>query len=108
MIALLSIAANLLWILGLSLVLVALSWANWAAKTSRTRLRSVLARPSIRRALDLGLVLFCAGLAATAHRGWEKAIWALAALIFTALSIWGTHDEKRSEENQNNEPGPPV
>ena len=104
---LLPVAANLLWILGLSLVLAALSWANWAARTSRTRLRSGLARPSIRRALDLGLALFCTGLATTAHRGWEKALWALTALVFT-VSIWRIRDGKRPAESRDREPGPPV
>lgn len=100
MIDVLSVIANFLWILGLSLLLAALSWANWAAKMSGTRLRSVLARPSIRRALDFGLALFCTGLAATAQRGWEKALWALLALVFAGQGVWSLRD--RSEQRDEN------
>jgi len=71
------VASNSLWILGLAVVLATLSWAYWAAQTAGERLRAVLGRPRVQRFVNLGLCLFCAGLAATAHAWWERGLWAL-------------------------------
>jgi hypothetical protein len=74
-----AVAANALWVLGLSLVLAALSWARWVAQEEGARTRDVLARRGLRRAVDLGLLLFCAGLAATSRRTWERVVWGVLA-----------------------------
>lgn len=95
MIDLPSIAANSLWILGLAVVLAALSWANWEAKTARGRLRQALATPSIGRALDFGLALFCAGLAGVARPGWERALWGALAVLWLARMFWSFWDKRR-------------
>lgn len=87
------VAANSLWVLGLAVVLAALSWANWAAKTAGTRLRHVLARPPIRRALDFGLALFCAGLAATADPWWQQALWAALSVAWIVQILWPTRSD---------------
>ncbi|MFN3761910.1 MAG: hypothetical protein ACK4WK_01755 [Anaerolineae bacterium] len=84
-----SVAANALWVLGLALILTALSWANWAAARERIPFRSALGRPGVRRALDGGLVLFCAGLAATGRTLWEQVLWGVLAVGFGVLMIWG-------------------
>lgn len=88
MIDLCSVAANALWVLGLALILAALSWANWVAARERIRFRSALGQPGIRRATDGGLVLFCAGLAATGRTWWEQALWGVLAVGLIALAIW--------------------
>jgi hypothetical protein len=82
------VAANALWILGLSLILAALSWANWVAARERIPFRRALGRPGVRRAVDGGLMLFCAGLAATGRTGWERALWGVLAAGCGALAIW--------------------
>ena len=84
MIDLPAVAANTLWILGLSLALAALSWAHYTASQRGTRLRRELAHPAPRTALDAGLLLFCAGLAATSTRWWERALWILLTAAWAA------------------------
>jgi len=59
------VVANSLWILGLAVLLAVFSWARWIAHTKQSRLRTALKRPSIQTALDVGLFIFCTGLAAT-------------------------------------------
>lgn len=92
-----SIAANALWILGLAFFLAALSWANWAAARERIPFRSGLGRPGVRRAVDGGLVLFCAGLAATGRTGWERALWGVLAAGFGALAVWEERTGRRKD-----------
>jgi len=82
-----SVAANALWILGLALILAALSWAYWVAARENVRFRVALNRPGVARALDIGLMLFCAGLAATARTGWERALWGVLAVASALLVI---------------------
>ena len=73
------VIANSLWVLGLSVLLAALSWAHWVASTEKSRFRTVLRRPATQLTLDLGLFLFCSGLAATARAWWERVLWGLLA-----------------------------
>lgn len=86
------VVANGLWIVGLALLLAALSWAYWAAGTEGTGVRAVLRRPWAQRLSVLGLLLFCAGLAATGRRWWERAVWGLLAatlVVQALLTGWG-------------------
>ena len=90
------VIANSLWIVGLAVLLAVLSWARWIAHTEQSRLRSMLKQPSIQIALDVGLVLFCAGLAATGRAWWERVLWGLlaAAWLVQAWLAW-TNARKR-------------
>jgi hypothetical protein len=81
------VIANSLWILGLAVLLAALSWARWVAHTEQNRLRTVLKRPSIQIALDVGLFLFCAGLATTGRAWWERILWGLLAAAWV-VQVW--------------------
>jgi len=81
------VIANSLWILGLAVLLAALSWARWIAQTEQSRLRIVLKRPPIQIALDAGLFLFCAGLAATGRAWWERVLWGLLAAAWV-VQAW--------------------
>ena len=76
------VAANSLWILGLAVLLAALSWAYWAANVERIRFRAALGRPRLRQVVDLGLILFCAGLAVTGRAWWERVLWGLMAALW--------------------------
>jgi hypothetical protein len=71
------VMANGLWVLGLALLLATLSWAHWAASMERTRFRTILGRPGVQRTTNLALALFCLGLATTARKWWERAVWGL-------------------------------
>jgi hypothetical protein len=96
------VIANSLWILGLAVLLAVLSWAHWVASTEGKQLRAVLGRPRTRQGLDLGLFLFCAGLAATGRAWWERVLWGLlaAAWVFQAWSARpGARKRKSSDAN---------
>ena len=87
-----AVAANGLWVLGLSLVLAALSYGRWErAASRRSPARSAGderqdVQPGRGRAsatwADLGVLLFCAGLAATSDRWWERVVWSVLALAW--------------------------
>jgi hypothetical protein len=97
------VVANSLWILGLAVLLAVLSWARWIAQTEQSDLRIVLNQPSIQTALDVGLFLFCAGLAATGRAWWERVLWGLLAVAWV-VQVWvvwaNARKQKSSEENR--------
>lgn len=82
------VVGNSLWIAGLALLLATVSWASWVASTQRPRFRALLAWPGTQRVLDLGLVLFCAGLAATSRAWWEQVLWGVLALGWAVQALW--------------------
>ena len=88
MIDLCTIIANGAWIAGLALLLAVLSGSHWVASVERRTLRAVLARHSAQVGLNVGLALFCAGLAATARAWWEQALWALLAAVWVARVVY--------------------
>ena len=81
--------ANGLWVAGVALLLAALSWAHWRASRERRPLRAELRRPDTGRALNAGMVFFCAGLAATGQRWWEWVLWGLLSLGFLLQAVLG-------------------
>ena len=82
-----NLAANALWIGGLSLALAALSFAAWEAGTLKEKIATRLGRPGYRAALNLAAVLVCLGLAGTAGRWWESGLWLLLGVAFLAQTI---------------------
>ena len=83
----LGVATNSVWILGLALVLAVLSYADWSAHTTRQRLREVLGRAAFRVALWSGLTCFCAGVALSGGRWWERILWGVLAVMALA-EVW--------------------
>ena len=81
------VGLSALWIVGLSLELAALGIALYLASEEKQRLGKVLSRKGSRLALDLGMLLFCAGLAGLAVTGWEKLLWGLLGVSIIA-SNW--------------------
>lgn len=80
-----------MWIVGLSIVLAALSFGDYAAAQQRVRLRAVLAWPEYQAALNGGLALFCLGLVGSLGAWWEQLLWAALAIAFgyQAWAAWG-------------------
>lgn len=76
-----SIFFNSFWILGLALLLAALSYQQWQAQQTQTRLRERLNDPLFIRAFWLGFILISIGLAGTSGRTWETAIWSIFIII---------------------------
>ncbi len=91
MIDLWGVLGNSLWILGLAILLAALSWAYWAASTTNVRFRVILTRRSAQQVLALGLVLLCAGLAATSKPRWQQALWLLLTLAWVVRASLVVH-----------------
>jgi hypothetical protein len=71
-----------LWITGLSVVLAAFSFADYAASQRRLRTRVVLGWPGHLIAINAGLLLFCLGLVGSARAWWEQILWAALAVTF--------------------------
>jgi hypothetical protein len=84
---------NALWILGLSIILTAFSYADWQARLNGQKLRQRLNAPSFQLPLSLGLLLISLSLLFLARIWWERVIWA----IFAALFIWQIKETVNSE-----------
>jgi hypothetical protein len=76
-----SIFFNSFWIVGLALLLAALSYQQWEAQQTQTKLRDRLNHPSFMRPFWLAFILICIGLAGTSGRIWETAIWCFFIII---------------------------
>jgi hypothetical protein len=96
-----SVAANGLWVVGLSILLAALSWTAWAATAGGDRLRIVIVRSPIRLCIDVGFLLFCSGLAATARTWWERLLWGGLTAAW-GVQIWISRRETSTGEGEEN------
>jgi hypothetical protein len=76
-----------LWITGLSLMLAALSMADYAAAQAGSRVWSKLTEPGYQVALKTGLTLLCSGLAGNTSTVWELLLWLALAGVF-AYQAW--------------------
>jgi len=81
------VGLSALWIAGLSLELASLGIALYLAAEEKLRLGQVLSGRGFRLAVDLGMLLFCAGLAGLASPWWEKLLWGLLGVGFV-VSGW--------------------
>ncbi len=70
-----ALVSNSFWILGLSIILAALSFSVWSAGESGQRLPQTLVQPAF-------TLWGWSGLALTADLSWESALWGL----FTAIN----------------------
>ena len=93
--------ANGLWLLGLALLLATWSLAYDEGQRSGRRVGPVLRKRGYVRASIMGLLLFCAGLAATETRWWARLLWLLLGLAFAVEGLFtGTRERrKRGDEN---------
>lgn len=83
---------NGLWLLGLSLVLAAISHAAWLAKVQRVRVRAALAGPACRFSCWIGLLLCAAGLAWAGTVLWQRTAW----IALAAACAWQAANMLRS------------
>ena len=75
------VVRNGLWVIGLSVLLAVWSWARYAASQAGVKTKVKLDEPRFAVALDGGLVLFVAGMAATEERWWARLIWIVMGIV---------------------------
>jgi hypothetical protein len=95
-----------LWIVGLSIILSVLGFADYHAKMRKRRFREELRGVQYQRFINIGFVLFCLGLLGSSSTWWEKVLWGLLALsftIFAAQGWWEKHPWLRSRSEDSNE-----
>lgn len=81
---------NALWILGLALLLATWSYARYAAYEAGVKTRVKFAELRYALALNVGLLLFIAGMAATENRWWARGLWivlGIGMIVDSALRI---------------------
>ncbi|MBC7232384.1 MAG: O-antigen ligase family protein [Chloroflexi bacterium] len=83
------VASAALWIIGLAVILAALSHGHWLGHERGVRFRTVLATPACQMACDLGLALVCSGLFFGADSVLERILWAAFALFYAAFGWVG-------------------
>lgn len=86
-----------LWITGLALLLSALGFADYHARRERVRIRDVIGRRVPQITMNLGLMIFCLGLLASARGRLEALLWGLLAsafAYFTIQSVRSDSDER--------------
>ena len=82
-----AVLLNSFWIVGLALLLAALSYHHWAAQQTNTRLREQLQKPAFNKAFWLSFVLVAIGLAGTSQHIWETAVWGIFIIIGLAYFV---------------------
>ncbi len=80
------VVKNGLWILGLAVLLATWSYARYAAYEARVKTRDMLNELKYALVMDLGMLLFVAGMAATESRIWALVLWIL---IGVAIVVHG-------------------
>jgi len=76
-----------LWILGLSVILAALSLADYHAAQRSIRFREALKGAGYQFSINAGLWLVCLGWLGSAQSVWERLVWAGLSLAF-AYPLW--------------------
>jgi hypothetical protein len=83
------VITNSFWILGLAVILAALSYSYWAGGEEQTTFRQQLEKPRLHRIFAFAFVLVGIGLAGTSQNRWETALSAVliigSVLFFFAL-----------------------
>lgn len=88
------VARNALWILGLSVVLAAWSYASWQAGARQIGIRRALEGAAFQVPFSLGLLLFSVGLAWGATRTWERIAWLALTVAFAWQGIVALRHER--------------
>jgi len=99
-------ATNALWIMGLAVVLAALSYASWLADQRKTRLRRVLNEAVFQVPFAAGMTLTCAGIFFHSRSLLERIAWAVLAVLFAAQGVATWREKHRRESYQGVEQSP--
>ena len=92
-----SVGIDLVWVAGLAVILAALGYYWWVARVTGRPWRDVGGEHSWRISSRAGLLLTAGGLAAAQfQRPWQRAVWAVLALVIAYQLLTGTHDAGRS------------
>ena len=70
-----TVITNGLWVLGLAVILATWSYARYAAHEARVKTRVKLHEMKYALLMDVGLLLFVAGMAATESRAAARGLW---------------------------------
>lgn len=89
------VVSNALWILGLAVLLAVWSYASYVASRVRLKTRKILDRLGYALAIDVGLLLFLAGMAATEARWWARALWIVLGAGVIVEAVWRIVQHKR-------------
>jgi hypothetical protein len=89
--------SNALWILGLAVLLAAWSMAYYEAQVGGVKVREIFSQTGYSWTLTVGLMLFCAGLAATEHRWWARILWGLLGVGFLVDQLWRRSQDAEEE-----------
>ncbi len=102
------VAKNALWILGLAVILAALSYVDWWAGVNHQRLTAALRTPVFQTPFNLGMTLFATGLASTSRSWWEIGAWSALLLLFAWQTITSWQAGRRiSRTSSSAPPAPP-
>jgi len=85
----LDVGFGALWILGLSIGLAAVSFANYRSGMEKRKLWQVLGRSDFQFVLDLAAMFFCIGLVGSVDAIWERIVWGILAVAF-GVQAWIT------------------
>ncbi len=84
---------NLLWIVGLAIIVAALSYVNWLAGVRRERLRTLLGQAVFQFPFNVGLTMVSLGLFFLERGRIERIVWGVFALLF-AWQAWALRGPK--------------
>jgi uncharacterized membrane protein HdeD (DUF308 family) len=79
-----TVVVNGLWILGLAVILATWSYARYAASRDRVTTRVKLRELKYVLVMDVGLLLFIAGMAATEPRPTARILWIAIGILVVA------------------------
>lgn len=99
MMTMIDVIFNALWIVGLALVFATWSYARFTAHRDHVKTRTKLNELTYALVLDLGLLLFVGGMAATESRWWGRALWVFIGLIVIVEAALRTH-KARSDASE--------
>lgn len=102
------VAKNALWILGLAVILAALSYADWWAGVNHQRFRAALRLPLFQIPFNLGMMLFAAGLASTSRSWWEIGAWSALVLLFGWQTIGSWQARRQASPTSPSAPPAPT
>lgn len=78
--------AQMVWLVGLALILMTISLARWTSHQHEQSFRQILKEARFMRSIWMGLFLVSLGLLLLAKVWWQYLIWSVYALIF--LKYW--------------------